>query len=61
MLGKLQFERMLAERRLQLGQKFNLRDSHDYVWINGNMPLLLRRWELPGLDDDNKKVDELAK
>ena len=60
-IGKLQIERTLAERRLQQGDKFTLRDFHDYVWSNGNVPLSLQRWELLGLDDDIKKADELAK
>ncbi|HTB18940.1 MAG TPA: DUF885 domain-containing protein [Bryobacteraceae bacterium] len=60
-VGKLQIERMLADRRLQLGGKFTLRDFHDYVWSNGNVPLSLQRWELLGLDDDVKKLDELSK
>jgi uncharacterized protein (DUF885 family) len=60
-IGKLQIERMLAERRLAQGDKFALREFHDYVWSNGNVPLSLQRWELLGLDDDVKKVDELAK
>jgi uncharacterized protein (DUF885 family) len=60
-IGKLQIERMLAERRLEQGDKFTLREFHDYVWSNGNVPLSLQRWELLGLDDDVKKVDELAK
>jgi len=60
-IGKLQIERMLAQRRLQLADRFKLRDFHDYVWSNGNVPLSLQRWELLGLDDDVKKVDELAR
>lgn len=60
-IGKLQIERMLAERRLQQGDKFTLRDFHDYVWSNGNVPLSLQEWDLLGLDDDMKKVKELAK
>jgi len=60
-IGKLQIERMLADRRLQQGGQFTLRQFHDYVWSNGNVPLSLQRWELLGLDDDVKKVDELAK
>ena len=59
-IGKLQIQRMLAERRLQLGNKFDLREFHDYVWSNGNVPLSLQRWELLGLDDDVKKLSELA-
>lgn len=60
-IGKLQIERMLAERRLQQGDKFSLREFHDYVWSNGNVPLSLERWDLLGLDDEVKKVDELAR
>ena len=56
-IGNLQIERLLAERRLQQGDKFSLREFHDYVWSNGNVPLALQRWELLGLDDDIKKVD----
>jgi Bacterial protein of unknown function (DUF885) len=59
-IGKLQIERMLADRRIQLGDKFNLRDFHDYVWSNGNVPLSLQRWELLGVDDI-RKVDESPK
>jgi uncharacterized protein (DUF885 family) len=60
-IGKLQIERNLADRRLEQGDKFSLREFHDYVWSNGNVPLSLERWDLLGLDDDVKKVDELAK
>jgi hypothetical protein len=60
-IGKLQIERMLAERRLQQGDKFTLREFHDFLWSNGNVPLSLQRWDLLGQDDDVKKVDELAK
>jgi hypothetical protein len=60
-IGKLQIERLLADRRLQLGDKFSLRDFHDYTWTNGNVPLSLQRWELLGLDDDIKKVEDSTK
>jgi uncharacterized protein (DUF885 family) len=60
-IGKLQIERMLADRRLEQGGKFSLRAFHDYVWTNGNVPLSLLRWELLGVDDDVKRVDEFAK
>jgi Bacterial protein of unknown function (DUF885) len=58
-IGKLQIERMLADRRLQQGDQFSLCKFHDYVWSNGNVPLSLQRWDLLGLNDDLKKVDEL--
>jgi Bacterial protein of unknown function (DUF885) len=57
-IGKLQIEGMLAERRLQQGDKFNLREFHDYVWSNGNVPLALQRWELLGLDNYVKALDQ---
>jgi uncharacterized protein (DUF885 family) len=59
-IGKLQIQRMLADRRLDQGGTFTLREFHDYVWSNGNLPLSLQRWDLLGLNDDVKKVDELA-
>ena len=60
-IGKLQIQRLLADRRLQQGNKFSLREFHDYVWRNGNVPFTLQRWELLGLDDDVINVDELSK
>ncbi len=60
-IGKLQIAGMLAKRRLQEGEKFKLREFHDYVWSNGNVPLALQRWELLGLDDELKRADALAK
>ena len=50
-IGKLQISKMLAEARLQQGEKFNLRAFHDFVWKNGNVPISLQRWEYLGADD----------
>ena len=44
-IGKLQIMKLLAEARLQQGDKFNLRAFHDFVWKNGNVPIALQRWE----------------
>jgi hypothetical protein len=60
-IGKLQIEGMLAERRLQLGDKFNLREFHDYVWSNGNVPLTLQRWELLGLNNEIRTLDDQSR
>jgi hypothetical protein len=43
---------LLAEARLLQGQKFNLREVHDFVWKNGNAPSSLQRWEYLGENDD---------
>ncbi len=54
-IGKLQITKMLAEARLQQGDKFNLRAFHDFVWKNGNVPISLQRWEYLGKDDEVPK------
>jgi uncharacterized protein (DUF885 family) len=40
--------KLLAEARMQQGEKFNLRAFHDFVWKNGNLPIALQRWEYLG-------------
>ncbi|MGH9546591.1 MAG: DUF885 family protein [Terriglobales bacterium] len=50
--GKLQIVRLLAEARLAQGDKFNLRDFHDFVWKNGNVPIALLRYEYLGKTDE---------
>ncbi len=57
--GKLQILEMLAEARLKQGDKFNLLNFHNSLWLNGNVPIALQRWELLGKDDDLKKLNEL--
>ncbi len=54
-IGKLQITKLLAEARLQQGEKFNLRAFHDFVWINGNVPIALQRWEYLGVADQVPK------
>src|SRR5437870_2778792 len=53
-IGKLQIIKFLADARMQLGDKFNLRAFHDFVWKNGNVPIALQEWELLG--DANGKA-----
>jgi uncharacterized protein (DUF885 family) len=42
-IGKLQITKLLAEARLQQGDKFNLRAFHDFVWKNGDVSIALQR------------------
>lgn len=56
-IGKLQIVQMLSDARLKDGNAFDLRKFHDYVWLNGNVPIALQKWELLGIDDDVKKID----
>jgi len=57
--GKLQILEMLAEARLKQGDKFSLRDFHDFLWLNGNVPIVLQQWELLGDDKDLLKIETL--
>ena len=50
--GKLQIMKLLAEARLAQGEKFNLREFHDFVWKNGNVPIALLRYEYLGKTDE---------
>jgi uncharacterized protein (DUF885 family) len=59
-IGKAQIMRFLADARLQQGDAFNLRAFDDYLWKNGNVPIVLLRWEYLGLDDDLQSVDKAA-
>src|SRR6266705_598073 len=51
-IGKLQIMKLLAEARMQQGEKFNLRAFHDFVWKNGNVPIVLQQWEYLGREDN---------
>ena len=54
--GKLQILRFLAEAKRAQGDKFNLRDFHDFVWKNGNVPIALQKWEYLGKNDELSKL-----
>ena len=51
-IGKTQILRFLAEARRQQADKFDLQAFHDFLWLNGNVPIALQRWEYLGLKDD---------
>ena len=57
--GKLQILKMLADARLQQGDKFSLLNFHNFLWQNGNVPIALQRWELLAKDDDLQKLNTL--
>jgi hypothetical protein len=54
-IGKLQILKFLADAGMQLGDKFNLRAFHDFLWRNGNVPIALQQWEYLGAEDAWKK------
>jgi uncharacterized protein (DUF885 family) len=51
-IGKTQIMRFLADARRQQGDAFNLQTFHDSLWLNGNIPIALQRWEYLGLKDE---------
>lgn len=56
-IGKLQILEFLAATRRSKGSDFRLRDFHDFLWKNGNVPITLQRWEYLGLADAVKRLD----
>ncbi len=51
-IGKVELERLLAERSLQLGSDFDLQRFHDEFRAAGSIPISLIRWEMTGRDDE---------
>jgi uncharacterized protein (DUF885 family) len=45
-IGKLDIIRMLSDSRRRQGDAFKLQTFHDFVWLNGNVPFSLQRWEM---------------
>jgi len=47
-IGKLQVDELLAERTMQLGSEFVLKDFHDQFLAAGRLPIALIRYEMTG-------------
>jgi uncharacterized protein (DUF885 family) len=58
LVGKSQILGFLADARLAQGDTFNLRTFDDFLWLNGNIPILLQRWEYLGTEDDLRTTRE---
>jgi uncharacterized protein (DUF885 family) len=58
-IGKLQIMKFLADARRQQGSEFKLRSFHDFLWLNGNVPISLQRWEYLGQKDDVGAIEKL--
>ena len=59
-VGKLQILAFLADARARLGEDFSLRGFHDFLMVNGNVPIALQRWEYLGDDSDVLHLDALG-
>ena len=51
-IGKIQIIALIADAKIHLKEKFSLREIHNYIWQNGNVPIALLRWEYLGLRDE---------
>jgi uncharacterized protein (DUF885 family) len=51
-IGKNQILQFLAQAKLAQGEKFKLRTFHDFLWMDGNVPIALQTWEYLGDDRD---------
>jgi hypothetical protein len=59
-VGKSQILRLLADCVRERGTEFDLQGFHDRLWLEGNVPLSLQRWELLDDDGDVRRLAELA-
>ena len=51
-VGKVQIDRLVADRSRQLGVDFDLGEFHDAFLTAGAISVALVRWEMTGLDDE---------
>ena len=56
-VGKTQLIGLIADAARIRGAGVKLQDLHDQVWLNGNVPIALLRWELLGLTDELAAID----
>lgn len=47
-IGKQDIIRLMSDVRRKQGDAFSLQRFHDLIWLNGNVPFSLQRWELLG-------------
>lgn len=55
-IGKMQIERLLAERRNDLGENFHLGRFHDELVTSAWVPLELTRFEMTGRDENLRRM-----
>jgi uncharacterized protein (DUF885 family) len=56
-VGKTQLIGLIADAVRSHGAGLDLQSLHDAIWLNGNVPIALLRWELLGLTDDLAALD----
>ncbi len=58
-IGKTQIIKLMSDAIREKGDSFSLREFHDFLWINGNVPISLLRLELLNDWSDIEEVDGL--
>lgn len=53
-IGMMQLQKLMIDRKRQLGDAFSIRDYHDYLMNTGRLPVSLLRYDLTGQDDEVK-------
>jgi hypothetical protein len=56
-IGKTQLIALIADAVRVRGSGLDLQRLHDQIWVNGNVPIALLRWELLGLTDELAALD----
>jgi hypothetical protein len=56
-VGKSEILAFLADARTAQGEKFDLLQFNDALWRNGNMPIVLQRWEYLGDDSELRAIE----
>jgi uncharacterized protein (DUF885 family) len=56
-VGKSQILAFLADARTAQGDKFDLLQFNDTLWRNGNLPIVLQRWEYLNDDSELRAID----
>jgi len=55
--GKNELEKLLADRAMQQGENFKLRQFMDEFLAAGMIPVSLTRWEITGYEDEIKEFE----
>jgi hypothetical protein len=55
-IGMLQMQKLLGDRKMQLGDDFVLEEFHDDFMATGRLPMSLLRWEMTGFDDEVRSL-----
>jgi hypothetical protein len=55
-IGAMQLQKLMVDRKRQLGDKFAIGEYHDYLMGTGRLPVSLLRYDLTGYDDEIRNL-----